>query len=142
MQLAHYIIPPLSIISPHYIKEELLHGRFYKQVIEAVVNSGLDVSVICICDRVKLRIFPVTSVSSMSRAERWRNRCFYLSLTTLIFHGCFPHIQAICQVTMTGAGTCEQDICRQEIALLQCALPQAVTMREPKYGYSSAEGGN
>lgn len=43
---------------------------------------------------------------------------------------------------MTGAGTCKQDICIQEIALLQCAFPQAVTMREPQYGYISAEGGN
>lgn len=38
---------------------------------------------------------------------------------------------------MTGAGTCKQDICIQEIAFLQC-----VTMREPKYGYIAAEGGN
>lgn len=43
---------------------------------------------------------------------------------------------------MTGAGTCKQDICIQEIALLQCAFPQAVTMREPQFGYISAEGGN
>lgn len=54
----------------------------------------------------------------------------------------FPHIQAICQVTMTGAGMCKQDICIQEIALLQCAFPQAVSVREPKYGYSFAKGGN
>lgn len=47
---------------------------------------------------------------------------------------CFPHIQTICQVTMTGAGMCKQDICIQEIALLQCAFPQAVTVREPKCG--------
>lgn len=57
-------------------------------------------------------------------------------------YGCFSHIQAICQVTMTGAGMCKQDICIQEIALLQCAFPQAVTAREPKYGYISAEVGS
>lgn len=37
---------------------------------------------------------------------------------------------------------CKQDICIQEIALLQCESPQAVSERERKYGYLSAEGGN
>lgn len=43
---------------------------------------------------------------------------------------------------MTGARMCKQDICIQEIALLQCESPQAVGEREPKYGYLSAEGEN
>ena len=87
----------------------------------------------------------MTSVSRMSRAESGHNRFFFL-LKSYYSHfssySCSPHIQAICQVTMTGAGTCKQDICIQEIALLQCAFPQAVTGREPKYGYISVGGGN
>lgn len=108
------------------------------------MNSGLDLSVICICGCVKLRIFPVTSVSSMSRAKSRHNRFFLLKsyYSHFSLYSCFSHIQAICQVTMTGAGTCKQDICIQEIALLQCAFPQAATMRETKYGHISAEGGN
>lgn len=38
-------------------------------------------------------------------------------------YGCVSYTRAICQVTMTGAGTCKQAICIQEIALLQCAFP-------------------
>lgn len=71
---AYYLIPPLSIILPHYIMDELLYRLLYKQ---AVVNSGLDLPVILyVCGRVKLRMFPVTSVSSMSSAESRHNGFF------------------------------------------------------------------
>lgn len=91
-----------------------------------------------------LRRFSVTSVSSMSRAQSRYNRYFLLKSYCSHFslYSCFSHIQAICQVTMTGAGMCKQDICIQEITLLQYAFSHAVTMREPEYGYSSAEGGH
>lgn len=94
------------------------------------------------CVHFKLGIFHMTSVSSMFTAESRHNRSFLLKsyYPHFSWYSCFPHIQAICQVTMTGAGTCKQDICIQEIALLHCAFPQAVTAREPKYGYISAEG--
>lgn len=106
----------------------------------AVLNSGLELSVIRMC-------VVVWNLRHQFQA------CLELRVGTIDFllksyyshfswYSCFPHIQAICQVTMTGAGTCKQDICIQEIALLQRAFPQAVTMREPKYGYVSAEGGN
>lgn len=115
----------------------------------ALVNGGLDLSVICmcVCGYAKLGIFPVTSVSRMSTAASTHTMDFFYFLLKSYYshfsqYSRFPHIQAICQVTMTGAGMCKQDICIQEIALLQCAFPQAVSVRKPKYSYSFAKGGN
>lgn len=52
----------------------------------AVVNSGLDLSVICMCVCGRVKVFCVTSVSSMSGVESRHNRFFYWSLTILISH--------------------------------------------------------
>lgn len=143
MPLAHYLIPPLSIILPHYIKEELLHCLLY--------NAS---KLLWSCSEEWPRSFCNSCVCVVVWNLRHQfQACLVLRVGTIDFllksycshfssYSCFPHIQAICQVTMTGAGTCKQDICIQEIALLRCAFPQAVTMREPKYGYISAEGGN
>lgn len=47
-----------------------------------------------------------------------KSYCSHFSL-----YGCSPHIQAICQVTMIGAGTCKQDICIQEIGNITMCIP-------------------
>lgn len=57
----------------------------------ALVNGGLDLSVICmcVCGYAKLGIFPVTSVSRMSTVASTHTMdffFFYWSLTILIFH--------------------------------------------------------
>lgn len=94
----------------------------------AVVNGGLDLSVICMvcaCGRVK----PETLLCDISfkhvlccesRHNRFFIEVYYSHFSS---YSCFPHIRAICQVTMTGAGTCKQDICIQEIAFTTMCIP-------------------
>lgn len=91
MLLAQYLIHPLSIILPH-IKGASTLPLLSAGCYGAVVNGGLDLSVICVVVWVRavvwnLKPFSVTSVSSMSCAENRHNRFFfYWSLTILIFH--------------------------------------------------------